>query len=87
MDNKKLLTWVGLALVGLGILAFMYSGSGNYRSDWSLPDLRIWNKQTQAPTQYFREKCEIAKAFRIYRDHKGRWACKLEDGRVWTEDD
>jgi len=37
------------------------------------------------PPRPFREKCEMAKAFRLYKDHDGKWACKLDDGRVWTE--
>lgn len=37
------------------------------------------------PPREFKEKCEAKKAFRIYLDHENKWACKLDDGRVFTE--
>lgn len=43
------------------------------------------NEEITAPPKTFVEKCEKAKAFRIYKDHNGDWACKLDDGRVYTD--
>lgn len=40
------------------------------------------------PPREFKEKCEITyKAFHIFKFPNGQWACKLDDGRVFTEDD
>jgi len=83
MDYKKLLTYGLVGIVGLFLLLMAFRSFDNEQRDWRMP----WEQRSEYPTKYFKEKCELAKAFRIYRDHNRRWACKLEDGRVWTQDD
>lgn len=69
---------IGVIAVGLALLFFTRSDTS-----WNFN----WGYNDRPPLQEFKEKCELRKAFHIYRDHEGVWACKLEDGRVMTEKD
>lgn len=38
------------------------------------------------PTAQFKYECHQKKAFRLFKDNKGRWACKLENGKVLIDE-
>lgn len=85
MSPTTLITYMaiaGLVLFTILALAGCSKSEPEVRYDW-------WGNviSEDQPPREFKEKCELAKAFRLYKDHEGKWACKLDDGRVWTETD
>jgi len=73
------IAFFGLIIFVLIFLATTMGGCSDHDWNWNRVEIE------DQPSRPFKEKCEEAKAFRIYKDHEGKWACKLDDGRVWTE--
>lgn len=80
LDKKKLFKF-GIATIlvvaAVAIVSNLFLTSNSFFS---------YNNENDRPDRAFTEKCESVKAFRIYKDHNGKWACKLDDGRVYTEE-
>jgi hypothetical protein len=72
----------------LALILLIAGGCDRYEYKEEKSSWKFWEKNQKdedKPSRVFREKCEYAQAFHIFKDHNNRWACKLPDGKVMTD--